>query len=100
MRIDEAIEIINGNQDYQEFVSKYQLVEWLEELKSNRIALEKANGYLEVNHRLGYNKAIDEYKNSIKEELDRFEVKNLDTCVLFDLMGRKAEKMKAGEEND
>ena len=77
-----------------------QIANWLEELKTNRIALEKANGYLEVNHRLGYNKAIDEYKNSIKEELDRFEVKNLDTCVLFDLMGRKAEKMKAGEEND
>ena len=37
-----------------------QIANWLEELKSNRIALEKANGYLEVNPRLGYNKAIDE----------------------------------------
>ena len=74
-----------------------QIANWLEELKSNRIALEKANGYLEVNHRLGYNKAIDEYKNSIKEELNRFDVKNLDTCVLFDFMDRKSEQLKVGK---
>ena len=37
-----------------------QLADWLEELKQNRIALEKANGYLEANYRLGYSKAIDD----------------------------------------
>lgn len=48
-----------------------------------------------------YNKAIDDYKNRIKEELDRFEVQNLDTCVLYDLMDRKAEQLKAGgKDND
>lgn len=41
-----------------------------------------------------YNKAIDDFVISIKEELNRFEVKNLDTCVLFDLMNRKAEQLK------
>ena len=47
-----------------------QLANWLEELKSNRIALEKANGYLEVNHRLGYNKAIDDFAHRLTEYLD------------------------------
>lgn len=37
-----------------------QIAEWLEELKANRIALEKANGYLEANYRLGYSKGIAE----------------------------------------
>ena len=39
---------------------------------------------------------IDDFVNNIKEELDRFEVKNLDTCVLYDLIDRKAEQLKAG----
>lgn len=44
-----------------------QIANWLEELKTNRIALEKANGYLEVNHKLGYSKAIDDFvEKSIK----------------------------------
>lgn len=46
------------------------------------------------------NKAIDDYRNSIKEELNRFDVKNLDTCVLFDFMDRKAEQLKEGEKNE
>ena len=44
-----------------------QIAEWLEELKTNRIALEKANGYLEVNHRLGYSKAIDDIKEKLMQ---------------------------------
>ena len=42
-----------------------QLAEWLEELKANRIALEKANGYLETNYRLGYSKAIDDFASKL-----------------------------------
>ena len=47
-----------------------------------------------------YNKAIDDCKSGIKEELERFKVKNLDTCVLYDLMDRKAEQLKVGVENE
>ena len=46
-----------------------QLAEWLEELKNNRIALEKANGYLEANHKLGYDKGVDDFVNSCKENI-------------------------------
>lgn len=46
--------------------------------------------------RTARNKAIDEFKDSIKTELDRFGVVNLDTCVLYDFMDRKAERLKAG----
>lgn len=45
------------------------------------------------------NKAIDEFKDSIKTELDRFGVVNLDTCVLYDFIDRKAEQLKAGGKN-
>ena len=47
-------------------------------------------------YQIGYNKAIDEFKDAIKAELNRFSVTNLDTCVLYDFMDRKAEYMKAG----
>ena len=42
------------------------------------------------------NKAIDEFVDSIKTELDRFGVVNLDTCVLYDFIDRKADRLKAG----
>lgn len=72
-----------------------QIAEWLEELKANRIALEKANGYLEANHRLGYNKAIDDFVNSCKEDI---------LCQTFGLnqknVERIAEQLKAGNINE
>ena len=71
-----------------------QLAEWLEELKTNRIALEKANGYLEANYRLGYNKAIYDFVNSCKEDI---------LCQTFGLhqknIERIAEQLKAGNSN-
>ena len=45
-------------------------------------------------------KAIDEFADSIKTELDRFGVVNLDTCVLYDYIDRTAERLKAGGENE
>lgn len=57
------------------------------------------NGFKE-GKQVGYYKAIDDYKNRIKEELDRFEVQYLDTCVLYDLIDRKAEQLKAGNRNE
>ena len=64
-----------------------QLAEWLEELKTNRIALEKANGYLEVNHRLGYNKAIDDFVREFKRKTP------MENCLIDEL----AEQLKVGK---
>ena len=88
-----------------------QLAEWLEELKDYRdknkmvVRIDCVNSeeFKDIAVKLAkeqYNKAIDDYKSGIKEELERFEVKNLDTCVLYDLMDRKAEHLKAGEYNE
>ena len=88
-----------------------QLAEWLEELKDYRdknkmvVRIDCVNSeeFKDIAVKLAkeqYNKAIDDYKSGIKEELERFEVKNLDTCVLYDLMDRKAEQLKAGEYNE
>ena len=88
-----------------------QLAEWLEELKDYRdknkmvVRIDCVNSeeFKDIAVKLAkeqYNKAIDDYKSGIKEELERFEVKNLDTCVLYDLMDRKAERLKAGGENE
>ena len=87
-----------------------QLAEWLEELKDYRdknkmvVRIDCVNSeeFKDIAVKLAkeqYNKAIDDYKSGIKEELERFEVKNLDTCVLYDLMDRKAERLKAGGDN-
>ena len=88
-----------------------QLAEWLEELKDYRdknkmvVRIDCVNSeeFKDIAVKLAkeqYNKAIDDYKSGIKEELERFEVKNLDTCVLYNLMDRKAERLKADGEND
>ena len=47
-----------------------------------------------------YNKAIDDFVNNIKDELNCFEVKNLDTCVLFDFINSKAEQLKERNQNE
>lgn len=64
MTIDEAIEFCNEKSKNIKLRTEpktfEQIAEWLEELKANRIALEKANGYLEANYRLGYSKGIAE----------------------------------------
>lgn len=67
-----------------------QIANWLEELKTNRIALEKANGYLEVNHRLGYNKAIDDFVREFKRKTP------MENCLIDEL----AEQLKAGGKNE
>ena len=78
-----------------------QIAEWLEDyrrlLEFEKSVLANEDGYLAIMcERIGYNKAIDDFVNEIKDELNRFEVKNLDTCVLFDFIDRKAEQLKAG----
>lgn len=65
----------------------------LEELKANRIALEKANGYLEANHRLGYNKAIDDIKEKLMQNGFIY------TQHALDVFNEISEQLKAGNSN-
>ena len=60
---------------YDEYGNIIDLVEWEKQIRET---------------------AIDDFVNNIKDELNRFEVKNLDTCVLYDLIDRKVEKLKVG----
>ena len=73
MSIDEAIEFCNEKSKNIKLRTEpktfEQIADWLEELKANRIALEKANGYLEANCRLGYSKGIDDFVKMAYEEL-------------------------------
>ena len=109
MTIDEAIEDLKYDIEIDMYIRGIapQLAEWLEELKDYRdknkmvVRIDCVNSeeFKDIAIKLAkeqYNKAIDDYKSGIKEELERFEVKNLDTCVLYDLMDRKAERLKAG----
>ena len=73
-----------------------QIAKWVEELKANRIALEKANGYLEVNHRLGYNKAIDDLLGGMNQITYNCQ----DADELFGKICDLAEQLKAGGENE
>ena len=89
-----------------------QIAEWLEELRDYqnknkmvvRVDVENMDNIKDKINELSkytenqYNNGIEDYKNKIKEELDRFEVQNIDTCVLYDLMDRKAERLKECDE--
>ena len=57
---------------YDEYGNIIDLVEWEKQIRKT---------------------AIDDFVNNIKDELNCFEVKNLDTCVLFDFINRKAEQL-------
>lgn len=72
MTIDEAIEhekmLVMMHAQFTDSVIQKELkeeaqqrAEWLEELKTTKIALEKANGCLEANWKLGYQKAIEDF---------------------------------------
>ena len=89
-----------------------QIAEWLEELRDYqnknkmvvRVDVENMDNIKDKINELSkyaenqYSNGIEDYKNKIKEELDRFEVQNIDTCVLYDLMDRKAERLKVCDE--
>ena len=89
-----------------------QIAEWLEELRDYqnknkmvvRVDVENMDNIKDKINELSkyaenqYSNGIEDYKNKIKEELDRFEVQNIDTCVLYDLMDRKAERLKECDE--
>lgn len=103
MTIDEAIENLKYDFEIDMYIRDIapQLAEWLEELKNNRIALEKANGYLEVNHKLGYSKAIDDFLEKIQwEYLNGCGIKQSEIDFLIAVSSRVAEQLKAGGEDE
>ena len=104
MTIDEAIDFCNEKSKNIKLRTEpktfEQIAEWLEELKTNRIALEKANGYLEANYRLGYSKGIDdllEDANEMAIEVDAgtYTMK----AIGIGLLEQIAEQLKAGNSN-
>lgn len=114
MTLDEAITLLKFNNKHIADLKNddlQQIAEWLEELKDYQnknkmvvcVDVENMDSIKDKINELSkyaenqYSKGIDDYKNKIKEELDRFEVQNLDTYVLYDLMDRKAERLKAGD---
>ena len=97
LTIDEAIDFCNEKSKNIKLRTEpktfEQIADWLEELKTNRIALEKANGYLEANYRLGYSKAIDDFVKMAYEELLYSEgLTEIDIDYI-------AEQLKAGNSN-
>ena len=100
MTIDEAIEFCNEKSKNIKLRTEpktfEQLAEWLEELKADRIALEKANGYLEANYRLGYNKAIDDLLGGMNQITYNCQ----DADELFGKICDLAEQLKAGNSNE
>ena len=70
MTLDEAIEKLEWKEDLTK--EEYeQLAEWLEELKALResiyIKCDGLNKALDRGKKIGYNKAIDDFVNSVKE---------------------------------
>ena len=90
LRIKELLEELKDYRDKNKMVVRVD-VENMDNIKDKINELSK---YAENQ----YSNGIEDYKNKIKEELDRFEVQNIDTCVLYDLMDRKAERLKACDE--
>lgn len=110
MTIDEAIQDFRqleyefehymcDTEDVRENLVKYQheyeyykqLADLLEELKANRIALEKANGYLEANCRLGYNNGIDDFMDKLLYQIGDLGIR--------DIIQETAEQLKVGNSN-
>ena len=73
-----------------------QLAEWLEELKTTRIALEKANGCLETNWKLGYQKAIEDFVDYAGDILSTSDRDFYCSGVIDEI----AEQLKEGGENE
>ena len=97
MTIDEAIKKYKEKSEFFKKTTNVsyaleleQIVKWLEELKTTRIALEKANGYLEANWKLGYQKAIEDFE---KENIKRFLYSERERAEIHYI----AEQLKEGE---
>ena len=98
MTIDEAINILKGDNDYNKSIGcdtsyEEQLAEWLEELKALRnglkIKCDSLNEALEKGKKIGYNKALDDFVNTVKATFPHDNIAICNTEVI-------AEKLKEG----
>lgn len=58
-------------------------------------AAEKTDGFLELQEEIR-KKAIDDYKNSIKDTINKFHIKDVSTDLLFDVLDGMAKQIKKG----
>lgn len=58
-------------------------------------AAEKIDGFPELQEEIR-KKAIDDYKNSIKDEINRFHIKDVSTDLLFAVLDGTARQLKKG----
>ena len=99
MTIDEAIENLKEDYEIDMYIRDIapQLAEWLEELKAFResisIKCDGLNKALDRGKKIGYNKAIDDFVNSVKE---RFPTDKNGIIHIEEI----AEQIKAGGVNE
>lgn len=70
------------------------------EKRAHKMALEaaeKIDGFPELQKEIR-KKAIDDYKNSIKDEINRFHIKDIETNLLFAVLDATARQIKEGGE--
>lgn len=60
-------------------------------------AAEKTDGFLELQEEIR-KKAIDDYKNKIKDYINRFHIKDIETDLIFAVLDGTARKLKEGGE--
>lgn len=95
MTIDEVKNIVEACLKIKDIVNTQLIsIEMREEIDNLLCDIIRFN---KEERKLFYNKAIDDFAISIKEYLNKFEVKNIYTYVLLDLMNRKAKKLKRGD---
>ena len=102
MTIDEAINIAKSDIKYNKSIGcdtsyEEQIAEWLEELKALKnglnIKCDRLNEALEKGKKIGYNKALDDFVNTVKATFPHDNIAICNTEVI-------AEQLKAGGENE
>ena len=102
MTIDEAINIAKSDIKYNKSIgcdTQYEehIAEWLEELKALKnglnIKCDNLNEALEKGKKIGYNKALDDFVNTVKATFPHDNIAICNTEVI-------AEQLKVGGENE
>lgn len=114
MSIDEIIEheiekanehnkislLLKELKEYRETNLTPRMIEDLKksEKRAHKMALEaaeKIDGFPELQEEIR-KKAIDDYNNSIKDEINRFHIKDIETDLLFAVLDGMARQLKKG----
>ena len=101
MTIDEAINILKSDNDYNKSIGcdtlyEEQLAEWLEELKELKKSAPNRMLYM-MGFKAGYNKAIDDFVKSIRDIV--FDYYTNGAYINYDDLLMKAEQLKEGAGN-